>query len=324
MPKRNTGGGPAGTSQAPQEPEVNYLRRALNHIDVGTWSVHRETWLNYLPNVYTSGEPPPVTAARWNEFIKVAQESMNAPPNKPAHRVVLGGFHAIVLRESIFLLHKAWHVLGAAERHAARGQPTWAQSSAYQAAFFAAKATFGLLGHPLVEYLNRMCLTRLFPVDTRSKTKGGPIHAPAAIDVIYLDKPFSHREIWELYQRALNTSRVDDSVWPSDTTTFLKLLPVKDFAAERNSLLYQADEWLFADLFDDVSVPGLGEADAVEKRWTFPNGGFSMRLGERCFHLGRALLKDLAELAPSLNGETELLTRTSTQGRHPFYFAAYA
>jgi hypothetical protein len=313
-----------GAPAAPRPPKIDYLRRASNHIDVGAWSVHRETWLNYLPNDYTFGNPPSISVANWEPFQRAADESKGMPISAPVYRVNLKGLHELVLRESIFMLHKAWHVLGAAEQHAANGQPTWAQSSGYHAAFFAAKATFGLLGHALIEHANRMCLVRLFPFESRSKTQGGPIHAPDSAEVIYLDKSFTHREIWELYKRVLNTTGVAEEIWPSDTTTFLKLLPTEEFAAERNSLHYQSDAWIFNDLFADQTIDGLGIADTAEQRWTFPSGGFSMCIGERCFYLGRSLLVDMSELAPSLNGETGLFSSTSTQNRHPYYFAGYA
>jgi HEPN domain len=57
----------------------------------------------------------------------------------------------LLFREGVYWLHKALHVLGAAEIDADGGMPTWSLSSAYQSAFFSARSSMAFLGVAIAE-----------------------------------------------------------------------------------------------------------------------------------------------------------------------------
>jgi hypothetical protein len=78
--------------------------------------------------------------------------------------------HAI-LREGIFLLHKAAHVLGAAECQAYQGAPTWSLSTGYQAAFFCMESILRLLGIAIIEVNNKTFTVDVWPEVGSSASK---------------------------------------------------------------------------------------------------------------------------------------------------------
>ena len=296
-------------------------RRILNRIDSCEWEIVRDAWLEYVRDIKPVGSKPHSALNAVDGFREAADEAGQLPANECFVRVTISGFHRVALHQGIYLLHKAWHVLGAAEAHAAEGLLSWSLSSAYHAAFFAAKANLIFLGYPFVEDSNNQILAKLFPTETRRKGGMRQLEAVAPETVeLTSTKHLQHREVWSLFQRALNVARVPN--WPSAAKKWLSLLKPADFASERNAIHYKPETWPYEDLHVEVFNDNFGVALSENKRWEFPDGGFSLCLGLTVIELGVQLLRDLCEVAPVLQPELELFKETATKRRHPRYSAS--
>lgn len=296
---------------------IDYLRRARKCVDPTIWEYQRDNWLSIPLRISPPGSRPRRTVAELSGFPEVAADARGLPQNEVAVKAVVDGIHSAVLHEAVFLLHKAWHVVGCAELHANAGYPTWSLSSGYHAAFFAAKSLIALAGFPLVPYQSGVVLLKMFP--PRRGRMQPPIQEDLTIQVVALPH-FQHRQVWHFYQRVLTQLRVGEQDWPSDTADYLRRVDVTTFTEERSAIHYRNSHWTYEDLHRTQIIADFGSADRVLRyAWEFPAGGRSLRIGALAFELAYCLLRSLCERSGNLRSELELFHSTCTAQRHPLF-----
>jgi len=223
----------------------------------------------------------------------------------------LPGMRELVFGESLFLFHKARHVIGTAEFQIRDGIHTWALANAYQGAFFAAKATLGFLGISLPEHNNKSIVVDLFPHPVTSADE----YSDCAFH--FLDSQLSHLPIWEIFQRLLAVSTVE--FWPRKIVDKLKSVDTKRFARQRNFIHYKNGGWILDDLHDFAVDDNFGDPKTWNEKLDFDCDDISVALAFSALRLGLLLLRDLEQLSAKLSPEIKLLSDCVEKGRHPMY-----
>ena len=136
------------------------LERLLEGIRNRRWETIKGKWIKYIPDIKPPGTPPRVLFSEVEDFQSSAQR-LSVSQDDLCTRADISGIRSLALWEAIFLLHKAAHVLSAAELHAKIGVLTWSLSSAYQSCFFSAKSILNFVGINIAEYKNKNYYLRL-------------------------------------------------------------------------------------------------------------------------------------------------------------------
>ena len=150
---------------------MTLVEKCIDRLPRRRWENIRDNWMDHIPNYDKPGTAPSDTIVKLTGFDAIAlqlaseakaafenakevqEKTGNYPPIKSITREEnIPGLRELVFWESIFLLHKSRHVLGTAEFQIEDGLHTWSLANGYQGAFFAAKATIGLLGISLPEF----------------------------------------------------------------------------------------------------------------------------------------------------------------------------
>lgn len=218
----------------------------------------------------------------------------------------------MILRESIFLLHKALHVLGVAEKNVDSGMRTWSLCDGYQAALFSAKALLGLCGVSVAEVDSRSLIIDIFAdIDVRGNSIPSISFVKAVLD---------HKSIWQMLQRIFRVTKC--ALWPSDAVAKLQIGDVKRFARQRNEIHYSNSAWPLADLQQFLTEGAFGEIrfwdssdeDLVER------SDISLVLGYYLVRMALAMLGDLEDLSAKLTPEMEVFRSSVQRDRHPLYY----
>jgi len=299
------------------------FERAIERIRARTWSALIREWIAHIPDIDPCGSPPSERLDALYTFQIAAKQATDDSP----YTQDVPGVRELLLGEGVYLLHKAAHVIGAAELHARRGMQTWSLSGAYHAALFAAKATMRFLGIGLPEYASKGVLVDICPElpTLSSKQRRAGLPRSPTIEFNRLGVRPENKHIWRILQRVINVSRIDP--WPMECIAAIRRLDPGDFAWQRNSIHYNNCVWIHNDLHEflvdeSFGVPPTDLRKALEG--SRDESDFSLILGLTLFKLGLILFDDIAANTNKLRAERELLHRTVTDTeRHPIYTQAY-
>lgn len=280
------------------------------------WEHIRSNWLLHIPYLTSVGDIPQSAVAEVADFDAVALALISENQQNPASPLIsadeeLLGLREAVFSESLFLLHKARHVVGAAEFHVRDGLQTWALANAYQGAFFAAKAILGFLGASFPEYNSRTIAIDLFP---------GPVARADQYlfcSLHYIGNRMEHRPIWDIFQRLLGVSIVE--VWPKHIVNKLKSIESKNFALQRNHIHYRNNGWLLNDLNDFLFSDDFGDSNSWNRGLDFDRDDISMAIALSVLKMGLLLVQDLEKSSAKLTPELQLFSNCVENGRHPIY-----
>jgi hypothetical protein len=293
------------------------------------WEYIRSKWLHHIPHFPEAGCVPQNSIDEISGFTPLALrlatatmsefEKAKAAEKKTGHYSMpdtaveeeLPGLREAVFAESLFLLHKARHVVGTAEIQVCGGVRTWALANAYQGAFFAAKATLGFLGVTFPEYQGKAIAADLFPYPVKS----GDEYTGCAFH--YLGVRMDHRQTWEMYQRLLGVSVVE--IWPKKIVNKLKSVESKYFAKQRNDIHYKNNGWILGDLNEFDLSAGFGDSQVWDDGLDFDRDDISMGIALSVLKLGMLLVQDLEKSSAKLTPEIKLLSDCVESGRHPMY-----
>jgi hypothetical protein len=283
-------------------------------------------WLAYPPpGVTNSGveiEPAESLASLKAAVAPYAADKMNI---LPVEYTSITGLHGAVLLDSLFLINKAVHVLSAAQIHIDVGMCSWSLSSAYQAAFFAMKASVALLGVTVAEVDSNTYVLDLCAESATARRTSK--YTPPKIIRVMKTQRVEHRQYWGLFLRTLRVSPLPASVLPDEVQAALTALAISDFASQRNTLHYGNTSWIFNDLQqmvaqDDfaIDVAAIRDGTALDVDRT----DFSVVLAISLVCLGYRLLADLATVSNAIGNELALLRQWLRTAPNQRYLAAYA
>jgi len=306
------------------------IEKSLERIRERRWTKLSQQWMPHIPSINPAGSAPRDPLNTFYGFEQAAKHAIVSSP----YREEVAGVRQLVLWEGIYLLHKAAHVVGAAEQHAKSGMQTWSLSGGYHGALFAAKAILHMLGVALPEYRvpgknqNKSVLVDLWPEMPKlsSKQKQRGITNPPEIEFSYLGLRMENRHVWRILRRVINVSRID--IWPVEYVRALRKVGPAEFGWQRNVIHYDNCRWFFDDLHQLVLDMNFGVPDAdIAKSLEFSRNttAFSLILGLVLFKLAKLLFDDIAGVSNKLVGERHLIhTGASDSQRHPIYLSAYA
>ena len=288
-----------------------------------SWTDITDLWLAYIPPIPTPGAVPTSTLG---DLPTLQTEAALINGNHP-HDVLgnISGVRQNLVLEGLFNLHKAGNVLGGAGAHINKGIRTWSLSSGYHAAFFAAKSVLCWLGVTVLETNNRTVLLDVWSDDGLSKKT---IAAQQRNIRLVGSSRVEQRHIWQLFQRMLRITKDTHLIWPQKCVQELVQVDFKDFASQRNKLLYRC-EWFFDDLhkYDVTATFGnhmIGSLDNGVAISDPSNDGFSIALGLVVFRFASKMLRDLAQNSPVLQAEWNILWNWLQADCQTHYQSAYA
>jgi len=284
------------------------------------WATLRGQWLTAMPTIAPPGSAPPAGLADVldiGDFVRSAEAQAETPLRRE-----IPGLRPAILHEGLFLLHKASHVVSAAEKHVATGICSWSLSSAYQGSVFASRAVLAFLGIALVEVDGRYVLVDLWP--------GPPVHERRGVELgtawpapqlwcVGQVGHMDHRLLWLLFQRALRVARVD--CWPGRAARLIGLLNAGDITRQRNLLHYRAHAWLRDDLLTFQFYDDFGDfhwTSNQDREDLDPDrDDFALQLSFVLLKLASLLFEDLAHLSQRLAQEWATFVAGFSETRHP-------
>jgi len=341
---------------------VEPLEFALDAVKARDWGAIRSHWLDHLPSFERPGQiphprvadVPGVTAivaglARENdrrrgvlknaiaaEEIRLAQASQADPAilsTMPAEMEQFGeakkdevfvknvqyekieGIREAIFGEGMYLTHKAAHVLGVAEMAANQGVLTWSLSESYEASLLAAKALITFCGLFLCEVSGRTLLIDLFP----GGTEDSMYEREAAFWLV--GARLDHVSVWRLAQRAL--VKITKPVWPPTAVSKMRIVPVRNFGKQRNSLHYDNCSWILDDLHAFLVKGTFGEIKYWDENtgdYDFDRDDISLVVGHYLVRLVLVALTDIERRTAKIHGEMDVLRSTIEKVRHPLYY----
>lgn len=313
---------PAAQEEQATERRSKIFSSAIGKIQGKDWTLIKTESISSIPIISEAGRAPEETIDKMSElenlFKQIRSAEKSAQPNERLN-IVFDKPMPIVARQycfhqGLFLLHKASHILSAAELHCDQGILSWSLSSAYQSAFLGVKSILYLLGLAIVPFENDFYL-----LDLWRKIEKEDQNITAGI--IRFNYKIGHRNIWELFTRILNSYTID--VWPREITERLAAYSEQDFAKQRNELHYWSASWLYDDLHQFQIDPTFGY---------YPNGiktglaefqlqsDFSLVLAQVILNLGIRLIDDISTETNAIRLERELIySFLRNHDRHPIY-----
>jgi hypothetical protein len=271
-------------------------------------------WLSALPSIESPGEPP---EAPLSEVLAALGLKADLQKGTPLERDVKG-LRQELLRESIFLLHKASHVLSCAQVMHVQGRRTWALSDGYHAALFASRAVLGLLGIGATDLDSRSVVFNVWPIrekEERARRRPQISNPPATVFFMSPSQRLDHSDIWSLFSRAIRVIALP--LWLTPIVEGIKKPDRFRFSHQRNSIHYSSHAWPGGDLHvlhpptsEEITALEVEEMLASEK-----TEQFSLALGLSTYLLGIGLIESIQ--SHLLDSERAVLASKITLGWHP-------
>lgn len=284
--------------------------KALTYLKKRSWDNICEKWQSHIPIIDPPGSQPSEFVSNYYGFSSVIHKIDES--NILSQEVP--GLRELHLWEAIHLLHKASHIISAAELHATRGILTWALSSSYHGALFCAEVVIKFLGVGFPEVReegrlnNKPILIDFWPEPEKlpSRQKKLRTQQTNKINFFILNNRIDHRNIWSIFNRLLCVTDVGENIWPANLIKALKKLKINEFARQRNSIHYHHHEWIFDDLHDflldkDFGILKIDISDALT--YSIDNKQYSVILCFSLFRMAVALFYSISDLSNQLNNE---------------------
>lgn len=255
-----------GNKAALQSPSVEPPREQwaapetkLKRLSKKDYATTISRWSSTILTIPTPGTPPQEAVG---SLIELAPALKNVPRSAERREFIeIRGVRAGVLHESIYFLHKAWHVAALCTRHIEAGRLTWAEVDAYQSALFSMSAVLGLFG---ITFPTQNTVLDVWPSPSKVEKKAKTHVVPADVNEIQIIafQSLDHYVKWSILKRILRTCSPDSLAH----TTGLAIADIGDttFAERRNKVHYQAGKWLHKDLFEPLNSQTFGRSASEE------------------------------------------------------------
>lgn len=260
-----------------------------------------------------SGRKWPDVVDAWNEMAPTEKIGVPTEPIGEGLSILLGApleqerwetddqkdeVRILLLREGLYLVHKAAHVLGAALAHVDGGMASWSNSSGYQSALFGVRGLLSFVGVTVFEWNNQKFLLDAW--------KGGASEAPLRFERLRATK-HEHLNLWVLFSRVLRVVEAPEEVWPRKIVQELCGLGESEFASQRNRLLYMIHSWPLDDLHELVYRPAFGVYRCQEHSLEASRIDFSVVLAGAILRCVLGAISSLAGRVPRIGSELQKL-----------------
>jgi hypothetical protein len=283
------------------------------------WDSIRDEWLKHTPIIDPAGSPSDNALSETIDFQSYARQL--SVSTDPCLRVAGANLKTVVLWEAVFLLHKAAHVLSAAELHIHKGMLTWSLSTAYHASFFSCKAILDFLGICIAQY-SKSIICDLWPEPDKIPKRRRNMGQMVPDEIVFWKTGFvlDHMSVWTIFLRIIAVTRID--IWPDQYIKVLRKMDAKDFAKQRNSIHNKNNFWTLEDLFTFVHADRFGYipeeiVDYFDKTDEYRDS--SVVLSFLLFFMAYALFSNIANQTNKLNAERDLILSNFEETKHPIY-----
>lgn len=276
--------------------------RALKRLSHRDWSTLRDLWVGHLPDIDLETIYPEPTL--W-QLPAIAHPPLNA--SGIAEFPYVAGVRESIFREAVLLTRKFIYCATLLPALSGNGKNTWTAVTAYETAFYGAKAFcyllgFASLGRSSDLYLDAFCETERKVEKQRKKFY-------ETLRVHKFGERLTHEVLWALTARLIDTTTFQGGLQALQTR--LKLTDWDTFTKFRNKILYDGSFWPLHDQVancDIVSAKHRAEMvraarldHASESSAPFAEEYFLACSLFRGLILG--MLQSISEIAPSIASE---------------------
>lgn len=297
---------------------MKFDRQLKSFIGKRSWEELLIRWVEFIPDIDPPGSQPDVSLStlmqtNYAPFTKEVFEKESG-----AHYLETKGVRKIVLREGIFLLHKACHLLRNAELDISHGVITWSLSEAYQSAYYGAQAILSFLGVAYTDINGKSMLIDLWPAQIRLAGQKPKPNRQQELSQFVKTVFIEQRHLWNLFQRILFISEV--SVWPEKILSVFRNLDTKKYPKQRNIIHYSKHRWLNEDLYKSVKDQAFGKSNDSLNKYSEVSD-YSFAIGAGILFMGIKLISSLSTITGKLGGEVQLLMDEINSPQHDLFNA---
>ncbi len=288
-------------------------------IDSKNWETVAELWQEYIINVQFPVSFRTDYAPADEELSAIYDETKEAErkQTQKEHYYHISGIQYAVFRDAVILYYKALNSIKSAQCSQKSGYKSWSIMNYYQASFFLVKSYLFLNGvwvHTTIDSKNMVA--DIFPAFTGKSGKELLRLREGNFCKILVSKLLEHWEVWSLFKRVLNVSAqlpIDDK--------YLRLfqrVSAKDFAKQRNALIYQNREWLFEDLKTELVDLNYG-ASTVDLDRYGEDDSFTVHLSFVLLQMVNSLIDSLRQKSNYLEEEYSLMQTACTNENNSIF-----
>lgn len=214
----------------------------------------------------------------------------------------LNGYRYLMVRESVYLAHKAGALLRSYSLDIGNDDQTYAEISAYTASLYLARSITIILGY----YMPTSKIGDYFWIMNGRETK-----KPSKVKMIKVGKRRpGHKEVWDVFKNII--AKTTNIPFDREFVTFITDLATPDISRIRNMLQYNNCAWVHEDLhiFESVDKDWIEPFSLNIYKFIDPaddSSHFPVILSLMLFRNFNFLLKDLGVGFNALQGERNLL-----------------
>lgn len=217
------------------------IKTALNNIPNSDWLSLKREWQLGFVDYQDVGKPPTTSILDLLQYNKA--NFLYSTENIVT--ISLNDCKTIMLREAIFLAHKACAMLRSYSRDIEDSDQTCAEIPAYTSAFFFARSITMVLGCFMpTKSFNK----KYWMVEARSR------EGVASVNLMLLGTVSpGHFWVWELLKKLV--ANTDNTPFDSEFSSFISQIETRLFSEKRNLIQYHNCSWIYDDLhfFENVS-----------------------------------------------------------------------
>lgn len=261
------------------------LQLAMNKIPKMDWNILYKEWQSSFIVYHNIGQPPYTSLLELVELNK----GLFVNSNTKVVSINITDCKFIMLREAIYLAHKAGALLRSCSRDIENGDQTYAEISAYTSSFFLARSITILLGC----FMATSKFDKNYWIVDGRKNRGR-----SSVRMISVGKNApGHNGAWNLLKElVVNTI---NNPFDKEFNNFIGGMPTEDFSKTRNTIQYNNCAWIYNDLhyFEEDNIDWIepfSKTVYVNADPDDPNGHFSVILSLMLFRNFDLMLKSIS------------------------------
>jgi HEPN domain-containing protein len=281
------------------------------------WDNILELWVHFLPEIEFPIIAEPINSASLEKLKTIKTDLNQINTSEKEHFYIINGIHNLIFQEAVYLFYKALNVLRATQCELEDGFKTWSIANAYQSSFFSIKSLLNILGVHISRIDSKDLLIDIFPDYKKLSRKEIERRKSAFECQVQLTKQMEHWELWALLQRVLNIFKcpiINDQI-----VSFIYNVEPKDFARQRNKVIYYNTSWLFNDLKECIVDPNFCIRKIDYRESHTYDDDFSLIISFVLLKICYDLFKNISTISRRLQLEIEIIDQIILKDNHNRY-----
>ncbi len=298
------------------------IKHIYKRIGDRNWENLTDIWLNFLPSIEFPISVDPAPTSNISNLIEIKNQIIDIENRSTIkdHYYSVPGLHSLIFQEAVYLFYKSLNVLRSAQSDLMNGFKTWSIANTYQSSYFMIRCLLNLLGVHFVRVENKDILVDLCPSYSSKITKKEVQERQSIFECRFqlISQP-EHWHVWTFFQKTLE--KFDNNIISEDPLTLLQKIEPKDFAKQRNRIMYHNTHWTFDDL-----KKVLIDADFGIRKIDFDNDeditsrdDFSVVVSFLLTGIGLSLFNAIADEAERLREEVEIMNQIIEQDDNSYF-----